>query len=85
MVTPALALSSILSIALVSYLDGTLLHNFHASLLGITFGPIDSIFLGTGVLAMLGGGYAMFTLRGIHIADTEEQAQQEPEPGLIGK
>ncbi|MDQ2714812.1 MAG: MFS transporter [Chloroflexota bacterium] len=84
-VTPALALSSILSIALVSYLDGTLLHNFHASLLGIQFGPIDSIFLATGVLATLGGGYAMLTLRGVHIADTEEPGQPEPGPGLIGK
>jgi MFS family permease len=78
-VTPALALSSLFSVALVSYLDSTPLHNFQTSLLGIHFGPIDTIFLGAGVLATLGGVYAMINLRGLTIADTTESVADNEE------
>lgn len=76
-VTPALALSSILSISLVSYLDGTLLRNFHATIVGIQFGPIDTIFLATGVLALLGGLYALIQLRCLNNATAVEPATED--------
>ncbi|HZR40387.1 MAG TPA: MFS transporter [Ktedonobacteraceae bacterium] len=66
---PLLSLSSMLAIATVSYLDSTIMHNFHATLFGISFGPLDTIFLSTGILATLGGLYAVVNLRGVKLAD----------------
>ncbi|MBA2288134.1 MAG: hypothetical protein H0W02_21885, partial [Ktedonobacteraceae bacterium] len=57
-----MSLCSILSAALAGYLASTLLHNFHATVLGLSFGPIDTIFLGMGALVVLGGLYAMANL-----------------------
>jgi hypothetical protein len=41
------------------------LHGLHARLLGSTWGPVDSIFTGTGLLTVAGGWYAMINLCGI--------------------
>jgi MFS family permease len=67
-ILPAINLASIVSIALAGLLASTLLHGFHAALLGVTFGPIDTIFTGAGMLVILGGLYAMVNLRGVHLA-----------------
>lgn len=67
-IVPALKLASIASTALAGLLASTLLRSFHAKLLGITFGPIDTIFSVTGVLGILSGLYAMMNLRGVHLA-----------------
>ena len=61
---PLLRLSSILSIAVAGYLDSTILYNFAASLLGLHFHAVDTIFLVAGVLIGLGGIYALVALRG---------------------
>jgi MFS family permease len=61
---PLLRLASFLSIAVAGYLDSTLLRNFAASLLGIRFHAVDTIFLLAGVLIALGGIYALTALRG---------------------
>ncbi len=66
---PVLSLSSMLAVAIVSYLDSTIMHNFHAVLFGISFGPLDTIFLSTGILATLGGLYAVVNLRGVKLAN----------------
>jgi hypothetical protein len=68
---PLMTLASLLSIALAGYLDSTLLHDFHATLLGVRFGPIDTIFLAAGILVVLGGLYAMVALRGVKVAAAE--------------
>jgi MFS family permease len=60
---PAVSLASILSIAVAGYLDSTILNGFHASLLGLTFGPVDTIFTGAGMLGLAGGLYAMGSMR----------------------
>jgi hypothetical protein len=39
------------------------LRGFHATVFGITFGPVNAIFSGTGALAVVGGLYARFSLR----------------------
>ncbi|HEY7346755.1 MAG TPA: MFS transporter [Ktedonobacterales bacterium] len=71
---PVQALASILSITLAGALASTLLHDFHATVAGLAFGPFDTIFMGTGILIMLGGLYAMVSLRGVTLAraDTSE-------------
>lgn len=70
---PALNASYILSLALVGYLDSTLLHGFHTTILGISFGPVDTIFTVTSILAILGGFSSMIGLRGVKIAKEGEQ------------
>jgi MFS family permease len=64
---PAMRASSTLSIALAGYLASTALQHFHLVIVGITFGPIDTIFTCAGLLAILAGIYAMANLRGIVI------------------
>lgn len=65
---PLGALTSLLSLALAGVLASSVLRGLHARLLGMTFGPIDTIILASGVLAMLGGLYAMLMLRGVRLA-----------------
>lgn len=60
--TPCWTLVYVISVALAGYVEGTLLRHFHVVVSGIVFGPIDSIFLGTGILVIVGGIYAMKSL-----------------------
>ncbi|HEV8192735.1 MAG TPA: MFS transporter, partial [Ktedonobacterales bacterium] len=60
---PVTSVASMLSIALAGYLDGVVLRGFHATALGIMFGPVDLIYTGTGILIVLGGFYAAANLR----------------------
>jgi MFS family permease len=69
--TPAFSLASILSLSIAGYLASTLLYKFHATWFGVTFGPIDTIFLGTGVLMFIGGVYAMMSLKNVELAKEE--------------
>lgn len=43
-------------------LYGSVLPGFEAEVLGVRFGPIDTIYAGVGVLCLLGAGYAYATL-----------------------
>src|SRR5258706_167704 len=61
------SLVAMLSVVIASYLDSVVLLNFHARLVGIVLGPIDTIFTGTGILAILGGLYAMVSLRSVRL------------------
>jgi hypothetical protein len=63
-----------LSIALAGYLTSTILHNFHATLLGFTFGSVDTIFTATGLLVVLGALYTMVNLRSVY------KAKENPMP-----
>src|SRR5262249_55714965 len=58
-INPLSALASVLSMALAGALDSTVLRGLRVQLLGLTFGPVDTIFSAAGVLAVLGGVYAM--------------------------
>jgi MFS family permease len=73
---PALNLATMLSVAVAGYLYSTVLQSFHVTLVGITFGPIDTIFTATGFLANIGGLYAMVKLRGITL-NTETEPSSE--------
>ncbi len=73
-ITPSNALASIASTAIAGTLASTVLQGFHTVLLGISFGPIDTIFTITALLVVLGGLYAMFGLRGVNLARQEAPA-----------
>ena len=52
---PSPTLASLVSIALAGYLASTVLRGWHANILGVTFGPIDTILTGAGILLILAG------------------------------
>jgi MFS family permease len=60
---PVGKLASLLSIAIAGYLVSSVLDGFHATFLGLTFGPVDTIFTGMGLLAIAGGIFAWTNLR----------------------
>jgi hypothetical protein len=62
---PAISVATMISVALAGFLDSTVLRGFHAAILGIFFGPVDTIFLGAGILGLTGGLYAMLNLRSL--------------------
>jgi MFS family permease len=75
-IQPAATLSSLLSIAVSGYLASTLLVDFHTRLLGITLGPIDTIFTVAGLLALISGLYSLTSLGRVRLATREEQKER---------
>jgi MFS family permease len=62
-INPLGRLAALVSVALAGSLVSTVLHGFHASVLGISFGPVDTVFTGLGLLAVIGGIYTRVSLR----------------------
>ncbi|MDP9472460.1 MAG: hypothetical protein M3Q71_17625 [Chloroflexota bacterium] len=56
--------AAILGVLLGGALYGTALREFRAHVLGVQFGPLDTIFMGVGLLCVFAGLYARATLRG---------------------
>lgn len=63
----AITLAQVISIATVGALASTTLANFHQTVLGISFGPYDTILLFAGVLGFIAGLYAWWNLRDVKI------------------
>jgi MFS family permease len=82
-INPVGRLAALLSVALAGSLVSTVLHGFHASVLGITFGPVDTIFSGMGLLAVFGGIYARVSLRDL-LAKRPVPSSGKPLPDLTG-
>lgn len=61
-INPLGRLAALISVVLAGFLVSVVLRGFHASVLGITFGPVDSVFTGMGLLAVAGGIYARISL-----------------------
>lgn len=59
--------SLMLSTAVAGWLDSTLLRNFHTTLFGISFGPVDTIFTFAGIITILSGYYALVNLRRVRL------------------
>jgi MFS family permease len=76
--SPIISLASIASIVLAGLLVSTLLHGFHARILGLRFGPVDTIFTGGGLLGVIGGVYAMISLRGVEGDASETSVASRP-------
>lgn len=64
---PTIMLATLTGAALAGYLDSTLLRGFSATVLGLRFGPVDTIFTGAGVIALVGAIFAMVGLRGVRL------------------
>ncbi len=75
--TPVNSLISVVSVSLAGSLASTALKSFHARLLGLTLGPIDTIFAGTSLLLIAGSIYAMVNLRGVRLAGENAPASNE--------
>ena len=59
---PTVTISTLVGAALGGYLDSTVLRDFSATLLGIHFGPVDTIFTAAGLIALVGALFAAFSL-----------------------
>lgn len=64
-INPLGRLAALVSIVVTGYMVSTILRGFHAQVLGISFGPVDTVFTGMGLIAMAGGIYARVSLRGL--------------------
>jgi MFS family permease len=70
--TPLSNLAALLSVALAGYLASTVLRDFHATVLGITLGPIDTIYTVAGLLIVVAGLYAAANLRDLMMEHAAE-------------
>ncbi len=61
---PVGRLAAFVSVIVAGALVSTVLAGFHATLFGVTFGPVDTVFTGAGLLAIAGGVYARLSLSG---------------------
>jgi MFS family permease len=82
--TPAINVASLAGMGLAGYLASVTLVDFHEEALGFTFGPVDTIFMAGGLIALLGGVYCALRLRSsvierehVHEAPAAESAEAE--------
>jgi MFS family permease len=74
--TSTLSISSLLSITILSSLASTVLLRFHTTVGGFVFSTYDVIFAFTGVVAMMGGAFAVYRLwnsKNVAIATAEDE------------
>jgi MFS family permease len=76
---PAMAVANLAGTAVAGYLAGTVLVGFSANAEGVAFGPIDTIFSGAGLIALLGATYCALALR-TKTVERERVAEPAPEP-----
>jgi hypothetical protein len=65
--TPLIIASQMVSITIAGYLTGTVLNRLHATFLGMTFTPVDTIFTGAGILVVCAGAYGLLAMRSVKI------------------
>ena len=75
---PTSAMMQVLGIVLAGYLASTVLLHLHVQLLGMTFGPIDTVFTGGAVLILIAGIYAL-----LRLGFTDPQSASEAAPASI--
>lgn len=78
-INPAMAVANLAGTAVAGYLAGTVLVGFSASAVGQSFGPIDTIFSGAGIIALVGAIYCALNLRAKTVA-RERVDEPPPEP-----
>jgi MFS family permease len=74
---PSPTLASLVSITLAGYLASTVLRGWHANMFGITFGPIDTILTGAGILLVLAG---LYLLKNLHEETPEAPSHPQADP-----
>lgn len=62
---PAITIATLTGAALGGYLASEVLRDFSATIFGVHFGTVDTIFTGAGALALAGALFAMFALWGV--------------------
>lgn len=77
MAASMLSIASTITIVLASNLASTAFQKFHASLLGLTFGPFDTIFLVAGIITVIGAFYTIPHLWHIQIVNRNDNPQEE--------
>jgi MFS family permease len=60
---PAISAAELVGIGLSGYLASTTLRHFHATVLGVAAGPVDTIFSAVGLSILAAGVYALVSLR----------------------
>ncbi|GCE07199.1 MFS transporter [Dictyobacter aurantiacus] len=63
--SPVIQAAQFFSIIVAGFLASTLLKGLHTSIYEVKVGPIDTIFTGAGLLAILAGTYASIALHGV--------------------
>jgi MFS family permease len=79
---PAERLAELISVGVAGYLASSVLLGFHGTLLGLSFGPLDTLFLCSGILMLLGGLFATMRLRGVKGRHMQEPPPVAAEEGL---
>jgi hypothetical protein len=79
-INPLGRLAALISVVLAGSLVSTVLHGFHASVLGIEFGPVDTIFSGMGLLAVIGGIYVRVSLHSMIARPMPSSGEPSPVP-----
>jgi MFS family permease len=69
---PAISAAELVGIGLSGYLDSTVLRHFQARVLGVAFGPVDTIFSVVGLSILAAGIVALMNLRAISLEQTPE-------------
>jgi len=80
-INPLGRLAALLSVVLAGVLVSVVLRGFHASALGLTFTPVDTVLGGMGALAIIGGLYTRKNLGGM----SHENDRQRMIAGPYGK
>ncbi len=80
----ALTVASLAGTVVAGYVAGTLLQGFSASAFGLRFGPIDTIFSASGLVAIAGAIYCALNLRAKtvareRVAEPDDSAPDDPE------
>jgi MFS family permease len=76
---PVGRLAAMVSVVLAGALVGTVLHDFHASVLGIEFDGVNVVFTGMGLLAVAGGFYTRIHLRtAMELGQLRQMTAEEP-------
>ncbi len=75
--TPVIEAAQFLSVTIAGFVASTLLAGLHISALTMVFRPIDTIFMGTGLLAIAAGMYALQAWRGMDLK-SRETGNSEP-------
>ncbi len=77
---PAVNLALVVSIAAAGFLSSTVLRTLNVTILGVRWGPIDTIFAVSGVLVLAGGLYARANLRAVTLTTNSPTAPPPPVP-----
>jgi MFS family permease len=59
---PLITIGTLISVSGAGYVAGILLTNLHLQIAGLTFGPVDTVFTISGVVILLAGALAAFSL-----------------------